>query len=292
MAWILPVAAVTLILLALVARWLLALPGVHDFVDRYPGTMPLPAKSPVGFPVWLNVLHFVNILFMAFIVRTALNIRSKRRPPNFFTRRNDGLIRTVGAPRRMSIHVWLHLTVDLLWVLAGLAYIILLFATGQWVRIVPTSWEVIPNALTAGLHYAAFEWPTENAWVNYNSLQVLAYFTTVFIAAPLAILTGIRLSNAWPLDAPRLNRVLPERLIRWLHNAALWYFVAFTVVHVLLVAFTGILRNLNMMFAGNDSSSWVGLIICVLGLDVIMALWMIIRPKTVAAIARVFGKVQ
>lgn len=289
--WLLPVVPVALLLIAVLAREILKNPAVSEFVVRYPGTSPLPAGTPVGIPVWLNVLHFVNILFMAFIVRTALNIRSKQRPPHFVTRNNTGLIRTAGAPRRMSIHVWLHLAVDVLWVLAGLIYVILLFSTGQWMRIVPTSWDVFPNAASAGLQFLAFQWPVENAWVSYNALQLLTYFVTVFIAAPVAILTGIRLSNAWP-QRENWVRAIPEKPIRWIHNATLVYFIAFVIIHVLLVVSTGLLRNLNVMFAANDSGGWIGLVLCVLGLDLIMALLMIMRPPAVAALARLFGKVQ
>ncbi|MFP3802940.1 oxidoreductase, partial [Paraburkholderia sp. SIMBA_027] len=71
--------------------------------------------------------------------------------------------------------------------LNGLIFIVLLFATGQWLRIVPTNWDVFPNALSAGLQYASLNWPLENGWNNYNRLQLLTYFLTVFIAAPLAI---------------------------------------------------------------------------------------------------------
>ena len=74
-------------------------------------------------------------------------------------------------------------------------FFVLLFVTGQWMRIVPTSWDVFPNALSAALQYVSLDWPTENGWVNYNSLQLLAYFVTVFIAAPLAIVTGMRMSG-------------------------------------------------------------------------------------------------
>ena len=275
----------------MIAHDILGLPAVADFVRQYPGVVPLRRDAPIGFPVWLNATHFLNILFMVLIVRTALSIRSKQRPPHFFTRRNTGLIRTSGAPRRMSIHVWLHLSVDLLWFVNGVTFIVLLCVTGQWMRIVPTSWDIFPNALSAGLQYLGFVWPVDDAWVNYNSLQVLAYFVTVFIAAPLAIITGVRLSNAWP-QRERWIRAIPEAPVRWLHNATLVYFVAFVIVHVFLVLTTGLVRNLNMMFAANNGDSLVGLVICVLGLDVIMAVWMILRPQTVAALARLFGKVQ
>ncbi|MEU8247905.1 hypothetical protein [Nonomuraea sp. NPDC048916] len=32
-----------------------------------------------------------------------------------------------------------------------MSYVVLLFATGQWVRIVPSDWAVVPNALSAAL---------------------------------------------------------------------------------------------------------------------------------------------
>lgn len=289
--WLLPVVPIVILFIAMLANDLLGVPAVAEFVKQYPGTVPLPPDAPHGFPVWLNAAHFLNILFMALIARTALSIRSKQRPPHFFTRRNSGLVRTAGAPRRVSIHVWLHLAVDCLWVINGVVFIVLLFATGQWMRIVPTSWDIFPNALSAGLQYLGFVWPADNAWVNYNSLQVLAYFVTVFVAAPLAILTGIRLSNAWP-QRERWIRGVPEKPIRWIHNATLVYFIVFVTIHVFLVLATGLLHNLNMMFAANDGTNWVGLVVCVLGLDVIMAIWMVLRPKTVAGLARLFGTVQ
>ena len=289
--WLLPAVPIVFLAVAMIANDVLTLEPVASFVAQYPGVVALPSDAPTGFPVWVNATHFLNILFMVLIARTALSIRSKQRPPHFFTRRNKGLIRTAGNPRRMSIHVWLHLAIDLLWAANGVVFIVLLFATGQWMRIVPTSWDIFPNALSAALQYLGFVWPADNAWVNYNSLQVLAYFVTVFVAAPLAILTGIRLSNAWP-QREHWIRAVPEKPIRWIHNAALVYFAVFVTIHVFLVLTTGLLRNLNMMFAANDGTNWVGLVFCVLGLDVIMAIWMILRPKTVAVIARVFGKVQ
>jgi len=66
----------------------------------------------------------------------------------------------------------------------------LLFVTPQWRRLVPTSWAVFPNALSVLIQYLSLRWPTENGWVAYNGLQLIAYFITVFIAAPAALITG------------------------------------------------------------------------------------------------------
>jgi thiosulfate reductase cytochrome b subunit len=223
------------------------------------------------------------------IIRTGLSIRSKKRPTAFWTPRRKLFGQ---APRRVGINVWLHNTVDILWVLNGAVYLGLLFATGQWVRTVPTTWEVFPHALSAALQYLTFTWPVENPWVSYNGLQVLAYFGVTFLLAPLAILSGLRLSRAWPVEAPRLNRWVPEKPVRWVHNVVLFLFLAFIVVHVALVLFTGALRNLNVMFAANDGMSWLGTIIFVASLAVLAAAWFALTPGVQKRLASLTGKVQ
>lgn len=292
LAWTIPSAVIGFVALVLVAGWLRTLPGVEAFMVTYPGTTPLPEGAPVGVPAWLGWQHFLNFFFLVLIVRTAWSIRSKRRPDAFWTRSNAGLIRTKAAPRRMGINVWLHLVVDALWVLNGIVLMTLLFATGQWMRIVPTGWEVFPNAASALLQYASFNWPTDNGWVNYNSLQVLAYFATVFLAAPIAIATGLRLSTAWPLRAERLNRIIPETPIRWMHHAVLFYFIAFTIVHVALVMATGALRNLNHMFAGNDGTSWLGAGIFAVSILSVVVAWILLRPAVIRSLASLNGSVR
>ncbi|MFI5061562.1 MAG: hypothetical protein ACHP7F_08960, partial [Actinomycetales bacterium] len=36
------------------ARFVVSLPPVHDFLATYPGANPLPAEAPVGLPAWLG----------------------------------------------------------------------------------------------------------------------------------------------------------------------------------------------------------------------------------------------
>jgi thiosulfate reductase cytochrome b subunit len=282
------VTALGAIALSAIAFVLRAQPSVQDFLVRYPGVITPPLDAPVGIPVWLNVTHFLNMLFLMLIIRTALSIRSKKRPPAFVTPRR-GLLGQ--PPRRIGINVWLHNTVDVLWMLNGVAYAVLLFTTGQWVRIVPTTWDVIPNAISAAIQYLTFTWPVENPWVAYNSLQTLSYFGVVFVLAPLAILTGVRLSSAWPLDAPGLNRVLPERPIRLLHNIVLFAFMAFIVVHVSLVFFTGAVLNLNVMFAARNDLSFVGTTIFIAALAMLTGVWFALTDSIQKKLARLTGEV-
>ena len=279
-------------LVVVMVRFLLSVPPLQGFVEQFPGEYHLPEWAPVGIPAWLGWQHFFNVFLMVLIIRTGLQVRTEKRPTVFWSPRGN-------KRRKISLNLWLHQALDVLWVTNGLIYVVLLFTTGQWVRIVPTSWEVIPNAISAGLQYLSLDWPTENGWVNYNSLQQLAYFATVFLAAPLAIITGVRMSGFWPKNAERLNRLYPVEWARKVHFPVMLYFVVFIIFHVTLVFATGALRNLNHMYAAQGSvdpnayaDNWAGLIIFTLGVGVIVAGWVAARPLVVAPIARLFGTVK
>lgn len=273
-------------------RWLLSTQWGVDFLEAYPGEYHLPEGAPVGIPAWLGWQHFFNVFLMVLIIRSGLQVRTEKRPSVFWSPRNNG-------KRKISLNLWFHQSLDILWVVNGVIFVALLFVTGQWMKIVPTSWEVFPNAVSAALQYVSLDWPTENGWVNYNSLQQLAYFATVFLAAPLAIVTGVRMSGVWPKNAKTLNRVYPVEWARAIHFPVMLYFVLFIFVHVVLVFATGALRNLNHMYAAQGSTdpdaylmNWTGFWIFSLSLVVIVIAWIAARPLVLAPIARLFGKVS
>lgn len=274
----------------LFSQWLRSTTAVSEFIENYPGSTPLPEGAPVGLPAWLGWQHFLNMFFLLAVIRTGWIIRSKKRPPAFWTPTKFRLNPNKPA-KRMGLYHWFHIQMDFLWVANGIVFIVLLFVTGQWMRIVPTSWDVFPNALSALIQYLSLDWPTENAWVNYNSLQVLAYFVTVFIASPIAIKTGLRLSPLWP-ESGWMHKVFPENLARKLHGIVMFYFLGFVVIHVTLVFTTGALRNLNMMYAGNDGTSWVGAGIFALSVVVLVISWVLVRPRLLIPIAAKSGRIQ
>lgn len=269
----------------LVVRWLLSTPWGADFLQAFPGEYHLPEGAPVGFPAWLGWQHFFNTFLIVLIIRSGWRVRTEKRPTAFWSPRTN-------RKRKISLTLWFHQALDVLWVLNGVVFVVLLFVSGQWMRIVPTSWEVFPNALSAALQYVSLDWPTENGWVNYNSLQQLAYFATVFVAAPLAAVTGVRMSGVWPKNAAALNRVYPVEWARAIHFPVMIYFVLFILVHVALVFATGALRNLNHMYAAQDAVNWTGFWIFVASMVVIAAGWVAARPLVLAPIARLFGTVS
>jgi thiosulfate reductase cytochrome b subunit len=292
LVWVIPLTLAVLAALVLVAQWWRGLPEMQSFLADYPGETELPDGAPVGFPAWVGWQHFLNFLLIVLIIRSGWQVRTTQRPPAYWTRNNKGLIRTKGAPKKISLDLWFHQSLDVLWVLNGLVFYVLLFTTGQWMRLVPTSWDVFPNAFSAALQYVSLNWPTENGWVNYNSLQLLAYFVTVFVAAPLAIITGIRMSGAWSARATRLSKLYPVEWARAVHFPVMIYFVLFIIVHVTLVLATGALRNLNHMYAmTDDPDSWVGFWIFAASIVVTVIAWFAARPLFLRPVAALSGSV-
>ena len=195
-----------------------------------PGSQGLfDAAHPQGFPLWIGITHYINLLFIILLIRSGLqilldhprlywNVGCKpgtewirftpvKLPPveltenGVWTAKDDAryLSPMIGLPGGrhtlgMSRH-WHFLSV-LFWVGNGAVYIVLLFAMGQW-RPVPTSWHILPDAWAVFVHYITFHLPPEpNTFYHYNALQQLSYFAVVFILAPLSILTGPSMSPA------------------------------------------------------------------------------------------------
>jgi hypothetical protein len=155
----------------------------------------------------------------------------------------------------------------------GLLFVVLLFPTGQWRRLVPDSWQIVPDAWAVWVHYATFHLPPEpNGFYHYNPLQQLAYFGVVFVLAPLAILTGPSMSPALTNRFSWYPRLPGNRQVgRSLHFLVMCAFVAFLVVHVALVVITGFARNMNHIVRGTDDSGPAGLYLGLVGIGAVVA---------------------
>ncbi|MGC0370080.1 thiosulfate reductase cytochrome b subunit [Microbacterium sp. SLBN-111] len=272
----------SVVLIVRVLLW--GTPAGRDFVARYPGEVPLPAWAPEGFPAWVMWQHWLNAFFMVLVIKTGWTIRRTSRPMASWQSRRGG--------RKIPIEQFIHVFLDMFWLANGIVFVVLLFSTGQWIRVVPFSWEFLPNAVSSALQYVSLSWPTEDGWVNYNALQVLAYFTTIFLAAPLAAITGLRMSALWPARAERLSRIFPVEVARKVHFPVMLYFVLFVLVHVFLVFATGALRNLNHMYWGTqDDGSWAGFTVFAIGMVAIVGAAVALRPVVTTQVASLFGRV-
>jgi thiosulfate reductase cytochrome b subunit len=313
------VSPLVLVVAAAYIQWgAVGLPALPVRLAKAPET----AAEPHGFPAWLRITHYVNFLFLVLLVRSGLQILMDhprlywnvhctpgtewlRLTPvevpkdRVWTAKDDsrplspwfglpGYRHTVGMARH-----WHFLSV-LFWVGNGLVFVVLLFCTGQWERLVPTSWQIVPDAWAVFAHYATFHLPPEpNGFYHYNALQQLSYFGVVFVLAPLAMLTGPSMSPAFTARFPWYPRLPGNRQVgRSLHFLVMCAFVMFLVIHVSLVAITGFVRNMNHIVVGTDDISLAGVYLGLVGVGVVVAVnalanWLAWhRPRFVQRIAR------
>ncbi len=306
--WLLPIGLVVLIASVAAAKGLRNMMSVQRFIATYPGTVVPPgaARRP-GLPIWVAVQHFFNLFLLIFIIRSGIQILSdhprlywtrhctpgrdwfrvqKPVPPDaLWTAKRDsislpGQVGLPGIRHSIGLARWWHLGTNTLWLLNGLVFYLLLFSTGQWQRVVPTSWEVFPNALSVLIQYLSLNWPTESGWVAYNGLQLIAYFVTVFVAAPLAFLTGLGMSPALSTRFKRVSKLLSIQSARSLHFLVLCWFLLFIVMHVTFVFTTGLLRNLNHIYAGRNDGGWLGFGVFAASMVVVIVGWVAATPLT------------
>ncbi len=210
--------AAVLIVGIFTARYLRTLPDVQAFVAQYPGTGAFRLPVSTGFPWWLRFQHYFNFVFILFIIRSGLQIladhprltldRNCTPDTEFFrlrgpipkdriwTAKDDtvalpGWLGLPGLRHAIGLARWWHFSLNLFWVVNGVLFYILLFSTEQWHRLIPVAWDVFPNTVSVAVQYLSLDFPPPSGWRQYNALQMLSYFTTVFVAAPLAVLTGL-----------------------------------------------------------------------------------------------------
>jgi len=299
--------AAVLILAILFARYLRTLHGVQSFVTTYPGIGAFDPPTGTGFPWWLRVQHYFNFVLTLFIIRAGLQIladhprltldgdctpdtewfrlRGAVPKDRLWTSKDDcvSLPRWLGLPGiRHSIGLarWWHFSLDLFWLINGIVLYILLFSTGQWHRLIPVSWDVFPNAASVALQYASLDFPPPSGWNQYNALQTLTYFTTVFLAAPLAAVTGLLQSPSIAGKIGLATGVFNRQVSRTVHFCVLLYFVVFLAAHVTLVFITGARVNLNHITSGMNTNSWDGVWLFLAGMAIVVGLWIAATPFT------------
>ncbi len=305
--WGLPIAAAALLCVIAVAQSLRELPGVEAFIRQHPGIAQSAPSVDSGFPWWLQLQHFLNMLFMLFIVRAGVQILADHPrlywgrdctpgadwfrfqvpvpKDGIWTAKDDsvtlpawlgipGLRHTVGLAR------WWHFSFNLLWLVNGIVFYVLLFATDQWRRLVPLTWEVFPAALSTAIQYASLNFPVDHGWTRYNSLQQLSYFITVFIAAPVSIATGLMQSPAISNALGWFGRVFNRQAMRSVHFISFAWFIGFILAHGAMVFVTGIRQNTNHMFGGVDDASWTGLPLFALAMAILGLVWWMASPFT------------
>jgi hypothetical protein len=133
---------------------------------------------------------------------------------------------------------------------------------------------------TTAIQYASLNFPPPSGWLQYNGLQMIAYFTTVFVAAPLAIVTGLLMSPAVAARFKTAKGFLNRQMARTVHFMVLAYFIVFILGHVAMVFTTGLIENLNHITRGVNDDSLGGLVLFLVGVALVVAAWLFATPLT------------
>ncbi len=132
--------------------------------------------ASLGFPLWLRLSHYVNLLFIGLLIRSGIEILgahprfywndgctpgtewikfTKKKVPTekdvIYTARDDEIAITplLALPGKKNLGLgrhW-HGVSNTLWLLNGIIYVVLLFATDEWSRLIPTSWDIFSTSL-------------------------------------------------------------------------------------------------------------------------------------------------
>jgi len=167
----------------------------------------------------------------------------------------------VSASRRFPLfneNSWgrsLHFLAAWVFALTGLAYLATAIATGHLRRrVVPTARDLSAAGLREDVTRHLRLSVRRDGGASYGTLQKIAYTVVIAVLLPLAALTGVTMSPAVTTAFPFLLTLFGGmQSARTLHFAAWVAIVAFSVVHVVMVAATGFRQHMRAMTIGDRS---------------------------------------
>jgi len=264
----------------------------------------------LGFPLGIRLTHWFNFLFLTMLARSGLAILAAH--PKLYwnvhawpTSEWLRLTRKKMPQDRMWCSTdeeqpwphWLalpggnglgfgrywHFLNALCWMAVGLLYVVVLFLSPQWQRLIPTSWDIIPCAWRTMIAYLTFHTPEPDnplysiapGRLPFNALQQLTYFGAIFVLTPFQIMTGLAQSPSIIGRFPWYMRLFGNRqAARSLHFIGLVLFAGFFGIHMVMVVWHGFAKELDKMVLGRTHSegSWLGV---ALGLAIIAAVVLI-----------------
>jgi thiosulfate reductase cytochrome b subunit len=209
----------------------------------------------------VRVAHWTNLLCLTILLMSGLQIFNAH--PALYWGEDSDFDRPFAAlgafPGWLTIpsvqdlatgRVW-HFFFGWLFVINGLVYAIHSAASGRLARDLTPSRADWGRIGTTIRDHMTLRFPRGAMAARYNILQRLAYLGVVLVLAPLVILTGLTMSPAMNAAMPWLLDIFGGRQsARTIHFIIAVALVSFAVLHVTLVALSGLLTNLRSMVTG------------------------------------------
>ncbi len=232
------------------------------------------------FPYWIRFAHFINIIFITMLIRNGIEILSSL-PKLYwkddalgtewikFTKKKDPPLSTtkdklwISLEEEEDFSPWIslpghknlglgrhwHFFSAIFWGINGIASCILLFTSNEWTRLVPTSFDIIPQAIQTAFTYATLNFPPPGD--PYNPLQQLMYFGVVFLLGPFMVMTGAAMSPSISAHFPWYPKLFGGRqAARSLHFLGNIAFILFIIVHVSMVVIERFPENIGQIILG------------------------------------------
>jgi thiosulfate reductase cytochrome b subunit len=186
---------------------------------------------------WLNAILLLGMIGSGLQIYNAYQRFGPRDTPYNVINPLDAIQGTPAAPEWARLGGWLagglnwHFALAWPFVLTGLAYFGYLVFTTEWRSLLFRPRDLRP-ALEMQKYYLRLrkDHPPQG---KHNALQKLAY-TSIFVLGVLAVLTGFAMYK--PVQLAWMVALFGGyELTRYWHFLTVWIFVAFTVLHVVLV---------------------------------------------------------
>ncbi|HEV2653333.1 MAG TPA: cytochrome b/b6 domain-containing protein, partial [Ktedonobacteraceae bacterium] len=258
--------------------------------------------ASLEFPLWIRITHYINLLFIGLLIRSGIQIagahprlywndgcdpdsawlrltRKKVHKDTLYTSMDDeeAVSPLLALPGKDNLGLgrhW-HFFAVIFWLLNGLVYVVLLFATGEWSRLLPTSWSIVPRAWATLLTYLSFHIPAASDFRPFDPLQQLAYAGVVFLLAPFMLLTGAAMSPSIEARFPWYIKLFGGRqAARSLHFLSLIAFVLFIIVHTALVVIVHFQDNIRNIVLGSQQADFgLALTIAIIALVIVAIIY-------------------
>jgi len=252
--------------------------------------------NELGYPLGVRLTHWFNLLFITLLVRSGLAILSahpklywnihawpgsewldllrKKLPNDRMWCSSDEEGHWPGwlvLPGKESLGLgrYWHFFSAPCWLIVGILYLVVMFTSPQWQRLVPTSWDIFPCAGRAMLEYLKLGTPEPDdprfsigpGYLPFNALQQLTYFGLIFFLVPFQIATGLAQSPSLLARFPWYGRLFGNRqAARSLHFLGLVMIGGFFVIHIIMVFWHNFAKEMDKMVLNQPHSegSWLG----------------------------------
>ncbi len=262
---------------------------------------------PGFFPYWVVVTHFLNIFFLLLLARSGTEVLSSLPklywhddcPPGRewlrFSKKTYGADSrrvwssldeeeawspVIALPGRKNLGLgrhWHFMSIQF-WILTGAVYICMVFVSGYWHYLVPTSWSIVPESIRAVGTYLHFQLPARLPGQPFEAAQKLTYFLVIFVLSPFQILTGAAMSPAVLARFPWYSRLFGGKQgARSLHFLGLCAFAAFTALHTFMVVIHGVPKEFaGIVLADVDANRTLALAVGLTGIFLVLVFHVVV----------------